>query len=43
MIQLGGAFLEGFAIGPAMDAGLTRHLAGRGLADTTCQLSWMGK
>ncbi|MDE0121754.1 MAG: A24 family peptidase [bacterium] len=32
MIQLGGAFLAGFAIGPAMDAWITRHLAGRGLA-----------
>ena len=31
MIQLGGAFVAGFAIGPAMDAWITRQLAGRGL------------
>ena len=31
MIQLGGAFLAGFAIGPAVDVWITRQLAGRGL------------
>ncbi|MDE0131211.1 MAG: A24 family peptidase, partial [bacterium] len=31
MIQWGGAFLAGFAIGPAVDAWVTRQLAGRGL------------
>ena len=32
MIWLGGAFLAGFVIGPAVDAWITRHLARRGLA-----------
>ena len=31
MIQLGGAFLAGFVIGPAVDAWITRELARRGL------------